>query len=46
MPFRSESQKKWMYANKPTMARKWQQETPKGTDLPLYASKNKKIKKK
>ena len=42
MPFRSEPQKKWMYANQPTMARKWQQETPVNTNLPLYTPKNKK----
>ena len=29
MPFKSESQKKWMYANKPKMAKRWQKETPK-----------------
>lgn len=34
MPFASEAQKGWMYANKPAMARKWQAETPKETKLP------------
>ena len=29
MPFKSESQRKWMYANKPKMAKRWQTETPK-----------------
>jgi len=29
MPFKSVKQKKWMYANKPKMAKKWQKETPK-----------------
>lgn len=29
MPFKSEAQKKWMYANKPAMAKEWQSETPK-----------------
>ena len=29
MPFKSESQRKWMYANKPKMAKQWQKETPK-----------------
>ena len=28
MPFKSVKQKRWMYANKPKMAKKWQQETP------------------
>jgi len=27
MPFKSEKQKKWMHANKPKMAKKWQKET-------------------
>ena len=34
MPFKSEAQKKWMYANKPAMAKRWQGETPKGKKLP------------
>ena len=29
MPFKSKAQRKWMYANKPKMASKWQKETPK-----------------
>ena len=27
MPFKSEKQKKWMYKNKPKMAKRWQKET-------------------
>tara|TARA_R110002020_G_scaffold191412_1_gene391238 strand:- start:385 stop:519 length:135 start_codon:yes stop_codon:yes gene_type:complete len=27
MPFQSNAQRKWMYANKPKTARKWQKET-------------------
>jgi len=27
MPFKSENQRKWMYANKPKMAKRWQKET-------------------
>ncbi len=34
MPFQSQAQKGWMYANKPAMARRWQADTPKGTKLP------------
>lgn len=34
MPFKSDAQKKWMYANKPEMAKKWQKENPKGANLP------------
>ena len=26
MPFKSEAQKKWMYENKPKLAKKWEQE--------------------
>lgn len=34
MPFKSESQRKWMYANEPKMAARWEKETPKGKKLP------------
>jgi len=34
MPFVSKKQKDWMYANKPTMAKQWQADTPKGKKLP------------
>lgn len=34
MPFRSEAQRRWMYANEPEMAKRWQKETPKGEKLP------------
>jgi hypothetical protein len=30
MPFVSEVQRKWMYANHPKMAKRWQAHTPKG----------------
>lgn len=33
-PFVSEAQKRWMYANKPEMAKRWQEHTPKGKKLP------------
>lgn len=26
MPFKSKKQKKWMYANKPDLAKKWEEE--------------------
>ncbi len=29
MPFRSQAQRKWMYANLPKMAKRWEKETPK-----------------
>jgi hypothetical protein len=34
MPFKSRQQEKWMYATHPDMAKKWQEETPKGKKLP------------
>lgn len=40
MPFKSEAQKKWMYANKPAMARRWQAETPRAKRLPEHAKKH------
>ena len=36
MPFKSEAQRKWMFAKDPKMARKWAKETPKGKDLPEH----------
>lgn len=30
MPFRSKAQRRWMYANNPAMAERWEAETPKG----------------
>lgn len=44
MPFKSEAQKKWMYANKPKMAKEWQDHTPKGKKLPKKAKKTRKKK--
>jgi DNA polymerase III alpha subunit (gram-positive type) len=43
MPFKSEAQRKWMYANKPGMAERWQAHTPKNKRLPkkVTASMNK-----
>lgn len=29
MPFKSQAQRKWMYANDPKMAARWEKETPK-----------------
>ena len=34
MPFKSEAQRRWMYANHPRMAREWSAHTPKGKNLP------------
>jgi hypothetical protein len=30
MPFKSQAQRRWMYANKPEMAKQWEDETPAG----------------
>jgi len=30
MPFKSQAQRKWMYANMPQMAAQWEDETPSG----------------
>lgn len=45
MPFKSTAQKKWMYANKPEMAKEWQSETPKAAKLPKKVKKKKGLKK-
>lgn len=34
MPFKSKAQRKWMWANNPEMAKRWEKETPKGKKLP------------
>lgn len=34
MPFKSQAQRGWMYANKPAMAKRWQKETSKNKSLP------------
>jgi len=46
MPFKSQAQKKWMYANDPAMAKRWEKDTPKGTALPKKAKKKPARKKK
>lgn len=40
MPLKSEAQRKWMHANKPQMAKKWEKETPK-KKLPKKVKKKK-----
>jgi hypothetical protein len=42
MPFQSEAQKGFLYANKPAMAKRWQAETPKGKALPKKKKKGRK----
>jgi hypothetical protein len=41
MPFKSKAQRAWMYANKPEMAKKWEDHTPKGKKLPEHVGKKK-----
>jgi hypothetical protein len=38
-PFKSVAQEKWMFANHPKMARKWEKETPKSKVLPKFKHK-------
>ena len=41
MPFKSNAQRKWMYANEPGIAKKWSKHTPKGTKLPEHVKQKK-----
>jgi hypothetical protein len=40
VPFKSQAQRKWMYANDPKMAERWEKETPKGKKLKKKVKKN------
>jgi hypothetical protein len=42
MPFRSQAQRRFMYATDPAMAARWEKETPKGKALPKKAKAKKK----
>ena len=46
MPFVSQSQRKWMFAKKPAMAKEWASHTPKGAELPDKVGKRDAIKRK
>ena len=39
MPFKSEAQRRWMYANDKAMAERWEKHTPKGKKLPEKVNK-------
>lgn len=39
MPFKSDAQRKFMYATDPKLAKKFSEETPKGKDLPEHVKK-------
>lgn len=41
MPFKSNAQRRWMYANHPTIAKRWSKHTPKTTKLPEYIKSEK-----
>ena len=38
MPFRSQAQARWMFANRPAMAREWADKTPSVKALPKRVS--------
>lgn len=39
MPFKSQQQRKFMYAKHPKMAEEWEDKTPKGKKLPKKVKK-------
>lgn len=41
MPFKSKSQRAWMHANKPKLAKEFEAHTPKGKKLPKKVSNRK-----
>lgn len=45
MPFKSQSQRKFLYAEHPDIAERWEKETPKGKKLPDKVKAPKKGKK-
>lgn len=46
MPFKSQNQRNWMYANEPEMAERWEKKTPKNQPLPKKSDEKKKWKRK
>jgi len=38
-PMRSEAQRRWMHANKPEMAKEWEEHTPEGAQLPEHVKR-------
>lgn len=44
MPFKSDAQRRFMYARHPEIAKRWQKHTPKGADLPERVGKKPKEK--
>jgi hypothetical protein len=41
MPFKSQAQRKLMYAKHPEMAKEWEEKTPKNKKLPKKVAKKK-----
>jgi hypothetical protein len=41
MPFKSKAEARWMFANKPAMAKRWAKETPSIKKLPEKVKKKK-----
>lgn len=41
MPFKSKAQRSYLYATHPSVAKKFQAETPKNAKLPAHAKKKK-----
>lgn len=39
MPFKSQAQRKYLYARHPDVAKRWEKETPKGKKLPKRKGK-------
>lgn len=39
MPFKSQAQRKFMYATEPQIAKRWEKETPKNKPLPKKVKK-------
>lgn len=39
MPFKSEAQRRFLYAKRPDVARRWEEETPTGRRLPRKLGK-------
>ena len=44
MPFKSRAQEKWMWANKPDMAKRWDEHTPDSASLPEHVRRSAKKK--
>lgn len=45
MPFKSQAQRKFLYATNPPVAEEFEKATPKGKKLPKKAPKKRKVKK-